>query len=185
MGKTNRCNCANPSGRAAWLFLALLGLAAAGCDDFSRPSGDNLAGVGLRSVNAGELEQVIQSQRGRVVLVDFWATWCGPCRAIFPHNVALERQFGEKGLSVLTVSLDGAAKASTVKRFLKDNRAQTMNFLASDDALAGGDPFEIGNGIPLIKIFDRQGTLQKTICGGGSDNEALIDQTVQSLLAKK
>jgi thiol-disulfide isomerase/thioredoxin len=162
----------------------MLGLVFSGCNGsiFSGPSEDNLPAVELRTVNVAGLGEVIESQKGRVVLVDFWATWCPPCRALFPHNVALQQQYLDQGLTVLTVSLDGAAEKSAVKSFLRQNPGQTLNFLASDDTLRSGDPFGIGGSIPFIKIYDRHGKLWETIVGR---DEPGIDRAVRTLLAQK
>jgi thiol-disulfide isomerase/thioredoxin len=155
----------------------MIGLAVSGCDsNFSGPSAAELASVSLRTVHPDELEQNIRSQQGRVVLVDFWATWCPPCCELFPHNVALEHELADQGLSVLTVSMDGEANEKTVRRFLLRNRAGNMNFLAGN-----GDRFDIGNSIPFIKIYDRHGKLRETVVGR---DEARIDRVVHSLLAE-
>ncbi len=171
-------------GKAAWLFTAMFGLAVAGCNGsfFSRSPDENLDSVELRAVNAGELDDIVRGQRGRVVLIDFWATWCGPCRNLFPHTVALQRDFADQGLSVLTVSIDDAGHATDVRRFLQKNGARSMNFIArDDDAQAGVEQFGIKEGIPLLKIYDRQGHLRETIVGG---DEARIDRTIRALLAE-
>jgi thiol-disulfide isomerase/thioredoxin len=170
------------SGKAAWLLMAMFGLVVSGCDLFSSANVD-VSGVELRTVNAAELDQVIRSQKGRVVLVDFWATWCPPCRQLFPHNMALQRQYADQGLTVVTVSLDSPARVANVKRFLLENPGGTLNFLANaDDAQAANNPFGLGEGIPLIKIYDRQGNMQEPIVGR---DEAAIDRTVQALLAER
>jgi thiol-disulfide isomerase/thioredoxin len=177
--------CAARTREAAWLLVALIGLAVAGCDGstFSGSSAETFPDVKLRSVSAAELGRVIRSQQGRVVLVDFWATWCGPCRQLFPHNVALQRQFVDKGLSVLTVSVDDAGNETEVKRFLQANGGATENFLAKEvDLQDRSNPFGLADGIPLIKIYDRQGTLRNTIVGRREDE---IDSAVQTLLAEK
>jgi thiol-disulfide isomerase/thioredoxin len=56
--------------------------------------------------------------RGKVVILDFWATWCVPCRVEIPHFVELQEQYGNKGLAVIGVSLDEQG-LEVVKKFVK------------------------------------------------------------------
>src|SRR5690349_2214209 len=59
--------------------------------------------------------------RGKVLILDFWATWCVPCRVEIPHFVELQKQYGNKGFTVIGVSLDEQGP-DVVKRFVKQFR---------------------------------------------------------------
>jgi len=52
------------------------------------------------------LEGTLPAREGRVVLVDFWATWCAPCKVSFPAYSALQKEFADRGLTIIAVSVD-------------------------------------------------------------------------------
>jgi thiol-disulfide isomerase/thioredoxin len=127
-------------------------------------------------------DQVVGQHAGRVVLVDFWATWCLPCVQQFPHTVALSQQYGPERLAVVSVSMDEPQDRDKVLHYLKQQQA-TFDNLISEYGIGqkGFDAFEITDGaIPHYKVYDRTGTLRHV----GSSNEG-IDQILEQLLAEE
>ena len=120
-----------------------------------------------------------------MVLVDFWATWCGPCLELFPHAAELQRRLGAKGLTVVTVSLDDPGNEPAVRRFLDQQGATTENFLA----VYGVGPeaftaFGIADGaLPHVRLYDRQGKLRRTFASGGKAiDPAEVERAVEQML---
>jgi thiol-disulfide isomerase/thioredoxin len=118
--------------------------------------------------------------KGKVVILDFYATWCAPCRDSIPHLVGLQKKYEEQGLIVVGLNVGGPGDEEEVPAFAKEFGIQYT--LAQPDEelvhflLAGSDS------IPQTFVFDRQGQLVERLIGFGPSSGKLIDGAVESAL---
>lgn len=127
------------------------------------------------------VETAINAAKGKVVLVDCWATWCGPCRATFPKLVEEHRTYGPKGLEVIAVSLDDPGSEDQVKAFLADQGATFTNIIMKfDEASQEGMQKRLGyrGGIPHAALFDRTGKRVWTGHTGSPELAKLIQEEI-------
>lgn len=105
MSRSRRRSLLRPRRGGLPLRLALLGLIVAAFSSNGCAPG-NKQEIELEVVDADGLEAYLDRYRGRVVLVDFWATWCVPCLRAFPELCDWQQQYGPRGLTILAVSID-------------------------------------------------------------------------------
>jgi thiol-disulfide isomerase/thioredoxin len=134
----------------------------------------------IKSVDQATLKAAIASHVGKVVLVDFWATWCGPCRKKFPHTVELFNAHQKEGLVVLAVAMDEADAQSDIEEFLKEQHATfacVRSFDgASDEAF---EAFEIpGGSLPCLRLYDRAGKVVRTFAIDPAAEKQFTDDDV-------
>lgn len=148
------------AGAAQWAALACLAICSIGCSD---PPSTNWAYNPPAVVDRAGYDEVVAAQRGKVVLVDFWATWCGPCLMQLPHTIQLAREHGDK-LAVVTVSMDDPASAAQVQsRLLERGADKLINLISKATGPQGVEAFEIdGGALPHYKLYDRRGNLRRT-----------------------
>lgn len=174
------------------LVLAGLLAAAIACDRSPPPAASGPgAEVALRVGGAADLRETIARHRGKVVLVDFWATWCAPCVKLFPHTVDLFRQHAARGLAVVSVSLDDPAQQNKVLRFLREKGAAFDNIVSRHGlGAASVEEFDLRGDVPLYRLYDRAGVLRFQFSGapdGLDRGEHLdrMDDRVRELLDEK
>jgi thiol-disulfide isomerase/thioredoxin len=86
--------------------------------------------VSTRAINAEEMQALLKRDGGRPLLVNFWATWCDPCREEFPDLVKIDKQYRPKDIDFITISLDDLADLKkAVPVFLREMRATMPNYL--------------------------------------------------------
>jgi thiol-disulfide isomerase/thioredoxin len=123
--------------------------------------------------------------KGKVVLVNFWATWCGPCRIEIPWLIELQEKYAARGFTVLGVAMDEEGKSAVVpfvqkERFKVSGMRQAMNYpiVLGNDATA--DKFGGLVGFPTSVLISKDGHVVKRVDGLVSYDE--IDKTIQSQL---
>jgi cytochrome c biogenesis protein CcmG/thiol:disulfide interchange protein DsbE len=127
----------------------------------------------------------LSSFKGKVVVVNFWATWCEPCRVEIPWMIDFQQKFGDKGFTLLGVAMDEEGK-SVVEPFVQktqfdvDGHNMTMNYpivLGNDDLAA-----KFGGliGLPTSVVISRDGKVAKRFIGLVSHDQ--LEKTIQSLL---
>ena len=113
-------------------------------------------------------ENVLSNHKGRVLMVNFWATWCEPCRDEFPELVRFQRRFQDQGLDVITVSFDPPGSRAKVQKFLESYQANFVHYLQNFQNLTGFveslDQDWMGT-LPATFIYDRRGHLRKRYRG--------------------
>jgi len=139
----------------------------------------------LAEVDAAGLKKIIAAQKGKVVFVNMWATWCAPCVAEFPHIIRLYQKYHAKGLEVIAVSFD--MDAATAIPFLDRQKADFINVLKSqkqdDDTFMQTFDMQWAGALPASWVFDSGGR-QKYFRMGKFDPAAL-DKLFSELLAGK
>ncbi|WP_394834522.1 redoxin domain-containing protein [Pendulispora rubella] len=120
----------------------------------------------------------LTSLRGRVVLLDFWATWCGACRAMTPTLSAWQARYGAQGLSVIGMTTDGRDEAAAFAE-----KANMKFGIAVDETATTHRAYSI-SALPTLFVIDKRGVVRDVVIGYDPSHEAQIDALVRTLLAE-
>ena len=168
--------------RALSLALAVALSLSAGCGKGGRGGGAaGRAAVGTEAPEFalpdldGKVVKV-SDLRGKVVILDFWATWCPPCRQEVPHFVALQSKYRDQGLEVVGLSLDKGG-ASVVKPFVDEYNVNYKMLIATDETASSYGGI---TGIPTTFVIDKNGKVVKRFLGY-TDPE-VFEETIRPLL---
>jgi thiol-disulfide isomerase/thioredoxin len=162
-----------PSGRPAWgprfvllaisLSIILLTSFAAPAQSRKRKGRAAKPPIVVQEIDAASLTSLFERGSGnpRPLVVNFWATWCDPCREEFPDLVKLDQQYRPQGIDFIAVSLDDLAIIKTeVPKFLRQMRATMPAYLLNvsdpDEVIKAVDP-QWSGALPATFLYDAEG----------------------------
>jgi thiol-disulfide isomerase/thioredoxin len=143
----------------------------------------NEPNIDLRVVKYAELGAEVKARRGKVVVVDTWATYCVPCMREFPHLVRLHETYAKEGLECISVSVDKLDRKERALEFLKSRKARFSNFLLDEPGEVWTVKFA-AQGIPLVFVFDRAGKLVRKFDNDDDDKPPFSYDEVEDLVKR-
>jgi len=128
----------------------------------------------LKDVSGAEMK--LSDFKGKVVIIDFWATWCPPCKEEIPHFISLYHEYRDKGLEVIGISMDRNPR-KVLPGFIKDNGINYSILLGNENVydLYGGIA-----AIPTTFIIDKEGNIRKKYIG--YNEKEVFEKDVKELL---
>ncbi|MEO8485216.1 MAG: TlpA disulfide reductase family protein [Betaproteobacteria bacterium] len=160
------------------MHLAILPLALAATTAFAAAPGD--AAPAFTLPEAGGAEVALDQLKGRVVYVDFWASWCGPCKRSFPWMSDMQRKYGDGGLTVLAINVD-KKRADAQKFLVATPGAFTIVY---DPAGAVAAAYDV-KGMPTSYLVDRAGRIVAVDSGFRDDAKAGIEARIRTVLESR
>jgi cytochrome c biogenesis protein CcmG, thiol:disulfide interchange protein DsbE len=122
----------------------------------------------------------LAKMRGKVVLMNVWATWCGPCRKEIPELRAIHSAYKDKGLELVGVSVDADGSDQAIREFLKEFR---MDYAIWRDPNEGVSATFRMAGVPATFLIDRKGVLRWKATGAIEPGDSSLTRAIQAALA--
>ncbi|NOZ51773.1 MAG: TlpA family protein disulfide reductase [Gammaproteobacteria bacterium] len=132
----------------------------------------SVKGLDNADINIGDF-------KGKVLYVDFWATWCPPCRKSFPWMEEMHQRYNDLGFEILAISLDN--KRSVIDKFLK---SVPTNFIIAHDAKGGSAQAFNVKGMPSSYLIDRKGNIRLSHMGFNSKDKIKLEAEIKALIAE-
>jgi len=160
-------------------------VATSGCSSSTSSTSPPTAKINLVRADGAALNDLVASKKGKIVLVDYWATWCPTCVENFPHTVELSKKYADQGLAAIAISFDLFDDEPKVRDFLAKQGANFDNLISSHNNVGQqmGADFDLGGPLPEYRLYDREGKLVKKWESG--IDQAELDAKIQELLAAK
>ena len=130
----------------------------------------------LNDLNGKPIE--LSNFKGKVVLLDFWATWCPPCRAMIPHLKALYAIYQRQGFEIIGVSLDEWG-VGVVRPFVRENKIPYHNVIGNRKLTQAYGGIR---GIPTTFLIDKEGRIAKKFVG--YHDKGTFEREIEALLAE-
>jgi peroxiredoxin len=125
-------------------------------------------------------EITLSRLRGKVILIDFWATWCGPCRESIPHLIHLHNTYKAKGFEVIGLSQD-KGDVETVRNFVKSLDIPYPIAMSPEEV---SRRFGV-SALPTTVLIDREGRIQQKVLGFNTAIAKQMTSKIEELLSQK
>lgn len=162
----------------ALVFAAVVALAGCATTSTSNAAG-SAPDFSLRDVDGRDVR--LSDFEGRVVVLDFWATWCVPCEAAMPHLQTLFEKYNSQGLTILAVSMDGPETLSSVGPFARRYGLTFPVLLDVETKVTG--IYNPKSTAPLSVFIGRDGRVAHTKQGFTAGDEADVEAEIVRLLS--
>ncbi|MEP6492156.1 MAG: TlpA disulfide reductase family protein [bacterium] len=161
--------------------LVLLTVLAAGCLDTKtvRAPAIGAAAPGFAAQDLDGNRVSLAELRGKVVVLNEWATWCEPCRGELPQLEALHQRFASRGLVLVGVSVDGAGMGADVRDFTREHGLHYPIWLDPEKQFA---LHFLTMGVPETFVIDRDGVIRWRKIGALPDGDTTLASAVQRVL---
>lgn len=146
-------------------------------------TGAAFAQQGLQPVNEAGYGKLLAASKGKVVLVDFWATWCSPCIEEIPQLVRLEVKYRRRGLRLITVSCDETGEEAGALKFLHEHRVPGPRYVkraADDEKFIDFVNAKWSGALPALFLYDKSGRLARSFIG--ETDMAALEKAILKLL---
>jgi thiol-disulfide isomerase/thioredoxin len=164
------------------ILLAFFIVAAMGIFMFARPKAEDMktaafddqkpaADFSLPDINGKTVK--LSDFKGKTVVLNFWATWCGPCKKEIPDFIELQNQYGKDGVQFIGVAIDQEG-LPVVKPYAEINKMNYPVLIGNDEVFA---KFGGSNAIPVTMLIDKKGAIRNTYVGA-KPKQALEDMLV-------
>jgi thiol-disulfide isomerase/thioredoxin len=133
----------------------------------------------LKTIEGQEI--TLSGLRGKVVLLDFWATWCGPCKESIPHLIQLYKSYQDKGFELIGMSTDKPGDVEMVRRFINSMDIPYPIIMTPEEVARN---YKI-TGLPTTVLIDKEGKVREKIVGFNSTIAQQIAAKALELTSEK
>ena len=135
----------------------------------------------LRDINGTNYS--LYEHQGEIIILNFWATWCGPCIVELPHLSNIDKEYADRGVDVVVISIDAARELSKAKAYIKSRQYGFTALFDTDTSVVS--QYNPSKTIPYTLIIDREMRIIHTHVGYVSGVENTYIQIIEEMLANE